>query len=260
MSNLIPERRTDKNGVTRTRWVKPDAARTGTTTIPAPASPPAAVKPVQTPLWDEYMSGHPKADMSKCKMETRVSIEKALGQTAENFREHAWLKNHMVHAVNELENGDATSLNNLAMFWDVADCNSYSNLPLHLEGLRSYTGFENVSDFTTLYSPLHKKQARAIIYATHRLDHRFTENLGGMDSADYGDYDEDEGYDGFNDIDDYEPERVVIYRDWMRDLILTHPDSVTDIVAMVRNEGITDQTLITERVTHPEKSLMEGVL
>lgn len=36
MSNLIPERRTDKNGKTSTRWVKPAAAGSDTASIPPP--------------------------------------------------------------------------------------------------------------------------------------------------------------------------------------------------------------------------------
>lgn len=36
MSNLIPERRTDKNGKTSTRWVKPSASVSNVASIPAP--------------------------------------------------------------------------------------------------------------------------------------------------------------------------------------------------------------------------------
>jgi hypothetical protein len=36
MSNLIPERRTDKNGKTSTRWVKPSASGSNVASIPAP--------------------------------------------------------------------------------------------------------------------------------------------------------------------------------------------------------------------------------
>jgi hypothetical protein len=39
MSNLIPEQRTDKNGVTSTRWVRPADAANKTTTLPVPALP-----------------------------------------------------------------------------------------------------------------------------------------------------------------------------------------------------------------------------
>jgi hypothetical protein len=82
MNNLIPERRTDKNGKTSTRWVKPSASGSNVASIPAPQRAVSELESNLTVLTDAIKKARVSSAVLDSALRSASNAEIALLATA----------------------------------------------------------------------------------------------------------------------------------------------------------------------------------
>jgi hypothetical protein len=134
MSNLRPERRTDKNGVTSTRWVKPAAPAKNQRKIPAPftLSPEAAAEMDLTEARDlrakiAHSLGYINVDYAATREEMRtveslneMSLEylRELGETAKRTLEQDKTEANAYFLIKAIENKDFDQIKIITEYGD----------------------------------------------------------------------------------------------------------------------------------------------
>lgn len=262
--HLVPETRTDRNGVPSIRWVKPSAGSGAKATkIPAVTGSPDKA----TPVIDKLIGSIKSVAAANISQKAKELLEQAIVESGENSPRTSWIKTELTRlAIPPIRSAD---LNNLAAFSSSAPDEWNNSFWLAVEGLRYEQGFSEIDDYLTRATPEKLAKARAFVYAVLRLGDDWAEFLGGRedhygsdsdddDDDEYGDgggsYYEDEAQD-----EAYEPEHYSMHNRDLYLLIMQHPDKVEEIVSDIES-GVRDVELLRARALHPQTALRDGVL
>lgn len=266
-SNLTPERRTDKNGKTSTRWVKP-----GATSLQPKAALPAP-KPalhLQTPHLDASFK---RANLDQrgftiayLDPRTVVAVEELLASVGNDY-ETAILRseiNDLVFgALKTIRDGYdddyRCDINNVAVFGkilkDDGDCKGRINR--YIAGLHRYGAFTDISDFLLEATDEQRAQAKALVHFANTAPEPWSKNYYGYDSDStdiYGTYSEDANEeDLYVAVDGNDPEGLT-------EFIMDHHEQVDDIIRIITERQSDDLTMLASVLGHEETSLRSGLL
>lgn len=259
-SNLTPERRTDKNGKTSTRWVKSavssDKPHKNLPEPKAPAAPP-------TPHLDKAFE--------RANLDTRnpildpsvvLRVEEML-ESANNGSTTLMIDagDMVFDALKKIRDGYGdhdfnTDINNVAVFGKklLEGKNFEGSINRYLRGLHVNGVFEEIHDFLTEATDEQRSQATALIHFANSVSEPWVKMYFGYDadSGDiYGEYsDEDSHYIA---IDGDEA-------DAMTQFIMEHHEHVDDIIRIVEERGSADVSLLESLLGHDEQALRAGLL
>ena len=251
MTNLIPERRVNKNGIMTTKWVSPPsepvAARGN---IPAPMASPRSSK-IYSPRHEmeievAYSEVGALFAKSLLKHSHRLEdLDPQVLQAVELMVQGAMSKGLSFQAdkavstaLNTCGLGDYTALNNLAVFGGSVmhpDSENYDVQAL-VAGLAPRFG---VGDFLLDNTEGEREEALVLVTAAARIREPFVK----IHDNQYSDN-----------------RTISVASSELTDFILSRPDDVERIARAVNERGTDDVDVIREVLGHGQQSLRDGVL
>jgi hypothetical protein len=263
MSNLVPEIRTDKNGVTSKRWVRSVDPSASDRQLPAPAGAQGSQKTVNAldaPLLSKVYERGPLST-------TRIgpdSFDPAAVRAIESLLEKAhgegWdegkaAERMVQEALKKTYDDiyDLSPLHNIAAFTpDLELADNYNDLELLINGVRR-TAFAKINDFWVDADENQRTIAKALMVAASELDAPWGETA-------YGDG--IEMYVSDNDDEDNEEENgyTHITSGRLVDFIRSRPDDVNAIILIVNERKTDNPEIIKDILDHTESSLRSGLL
>lgn len=260
-SSLVPKQITDRNGITKTHWVKPDASAKSAAKIPAPDS---GQKPLKTPYLDVVFRSssisYSTVSLKDLDHDAVMAVEALVKKAATAGTMAAANVRSLVFAafanITENDYEDFSAFNNVAVLGDsLAFCGTFTDrsVNIYTNGLDQFPG---IRDFHTEATEEQKAQARALCRLTAVLPDEYLESYMG-----YNEFDEDD------DIETHEDEDPATYyvkispdhRD-LADFVMAHPDNVDEIAALIRERGSADVGMLEQVLGHGESALREGTL
>lgn len=266
MSNLVPELRTDKNGVTSKRWVRPESASSSDRRLPAPVGAKgsqSASCALDTPLLDKVYKRGPLSM-------THVGIDsfdpaavRVIENLLEKAHEEGWdegksaermVQEALKKTCNDIY--DLSPLHNIAAFTpelELAD--NYNDLELLINGVHR-VAFVRIKDFWMDADENQRNTAKALMVAASELNEPWSETAYG-DSND-GDI---EMYVSDDDEDDDESDGYTrITSERLAEFIRGRPEDVEAIIMIVNERNTDDPEIIRDILEHDESSLRSGLL
>ena len=269
-SNLVPERRTDKNGVTSTRWVKQEFINKDVSTIPVPAAPSQAnSSPMLTSLFEQYSSdsGFVISDLDQeavaivegilTKLDDPEYIAReGINQLATRMKFESLIINSF-RRIGGNGDKDYSPFNNVvALGASVTFRRALVSGPLHmyLNGIKPL--FPGIHDFHKQASAKQLSQAQALCHLITCLTKDYLD-----ESREYNEYDDD---DRIEDHVDDDPElyysRVSAKHSDLVELVMRRPESVKIILGIIKERGSADAAMLEQVLNHEESALREGAL
>lgn len=262
-SHLVPEQRTDKNGVTSTRWVKPASGSSPVKKMPSPALQPEAV---DTPFFDQFFSRHNsgaifplhKQDFDQSALTAIDSLlEKAQGEQGNESTNLALFIETAFKQYSADE--DHKWINNIAALGEsVAFSGSLAekSISYYVNGLHRNGLFTSISDFHLEATDEERSQAAALCRITNILPgEHVDESLG------YNEFDPDDNISDHEDDDEYD--YYLAIKPELGDLIefvMNHHEQVDEIAGIMKERDTVDVGVLTEILGNKTQALREGTL
>lgn len=271
MGSLVPERRTNKNGVTSTKWVRPTTSGTTSKKLPAPsaqAAPPRISAPLLEKLHHHGPLGSTLISVDRFDQRAVRAVEKMLTRTGNeggmlDFHASKEVKDALkdIHdavfdpdsVYDEDDNSVYAPINNVAAFGDalfISDCGSIE-LPMLVRGVSRYKRFEGITDFLLETDDEERKIATALVVVAARIKQPFIIDEYGGPEDDFDTYDED-----LDPLDD----NTRIASPKLVDFIMERPESAEDIAKVINERQTDDVDVIREILDHGQQSLRSGLL
>lgn len=261
MSNLIPVRRMNKNGVMTTKWVRPPSAGTASSSIPAPSPFPQAAK-VFSPRHNAEVDLHATDVMRLYKQspltETRgldelnpqaiqaveLMLQKAhdCGLEWQAGRNTAVAFNIVYSRITKgMHSVEESPFNNLAVFGEAVVRPETKDSSYDVEslvmGIRGQ--FPGTKDFLMKASEEDRAKAVGLVKVAAQLEPPFITIEGGL-------YDDDRS--------------ITIASEALSKFIMERPEDADDIARVIKDTGTDDVNLIRDVLDFGQQSLRSGVL
>lgn len=266
-NNLIPVPRTDKNGCTVTRWVKPDSA-TGKVKKPLPAPTKASMP--QTPNLD--------AAFKRANLDTRgitvSDLDRRTVSATESMLEAVYASDDTVaiSSANDLvfsalkwirddysEAPDYSHINNVGVFGPALAHSGYvrDRIHMYVQGLHNNGLFNEINDFLLEATDEQRDQATALVAFANAAPAPWSDHYTGYDEFDLEDSPEDHA----DDVDEDYCVRVGGNDSaGLSRFIMDHHDRVDEIITLVKERNNADVSMLESVIGHSEQVLRQGLL
>ena len=266
-SNLIPEQRTDKNGRTVTRWVKPDSATSKSKPpLPAPTKAPLPQTPNLEAAFRRANLDNRGITVSDLDPRTAIAVESMLetvydsGDTASMstandlvFGALKWIRDDYAHDI------DYSQINNVGVFGADLISSRFvrDRMHMYVQGLHANNLFLGVNDFLLEATDKQREQAKALVNFANAAPVPWSVHYFGYDELDPDDSPEDHA-------DAVEEDYCVRIGgndpDGLSRFIMEHHDRVDEIITLVKERNNADVEMLREVIGHGEQALRQGLL
>jgi hypothetical protein len=260
-SNLIPEKRTDKNGVTSTRWVKPAAGKGKRgSRLPAPVVPQEA----QSPLLDEAFK-RVGVDILTANLDPRVtrSLEKMMTEVAatDSTMMSVGFNDMVFGALKQLRSengGDHTQINNVAALGPtiIAGGAPRGRIEHYMNGVYR-SGLFTFDDFLLDATDEQREQAKALIHFSNTIPEPWSVEYFGYNEFDAEDNPEDHSdtteEDYYIGVGGNHPVELAAF-------VADRHGQVDEIIGVITARNSDDLTMLATLLDHDEAALKDGLL
>lgn len=255
--NLVPRRITDKNGVTKTHWVKPGEDKGVTQSFPSPVESPAKEP---TPIFDDYLRNFMMTYL-KDELDAGVvrQIESLLVRSISDTTASRNMDMFVRNAIKQAEGEEDTHwINDVAALGEAVAFNGLTEeaMSYYVNGLHRNQLFAHVKDFWVDATDEERAQAGALCSVTNALPGKYVDvSLG------YNEFDPDDNIEDHEDDDEYDYYlRIKPELSGLIHLIMENHERASEITAIIKERGSVDVEMIQQIIGSRTQALREGTL